>query len=105
MMRSRSLLCALALLAGARQSSAADRAPTEPVAAEPAAVRRSGFNVGIGLSGGGMQRNGVKGAGGAFNVRMEFFPLFYRGGPFQDLGVLLTAGTGGYSIQRGRQKL
>jgi hypothetical protein len=154
-MRSCSVLCAIALLAGAPQLGAAEQVP-ERVPAEPA-ERRSGFmlgmagglltssargypndltkigvaeyhastgvgvstggsfwlggaladwlNVGIGLSGGSMQRNGVKGGGGAFNLRMEFFPLFYRGGPFQDLGVLLTAGTGGYSIERGKQKL
>jgi len=63
------------------------------------------LNVGIGLIGGGIERNGVRGSGGAFNVRIEAFPLFYRGGPFQDLGVLFTAGLGGYTIERGKEKL
>jgi hypothetical protein len=63
------------------------------------------LNVGIGLVGGSAERNGLKSGGGAFNVRMEFFPLFYQGGPFQDLGVLFSAGTGGFSIQRGKQTL
>jgi hypothetical protein len=63
------------------------------------------LSVGIGVVGGGVERNGLTGAGGVFNVRMEFFPLFYRGGPFRDLGMLFTAGTGGYTIQRGKQKL
>src|SRR5262245_54474390 len=41
------------------------------------------FNVGIGAVGGSAQRRGLKSGGGVFNVRMEFFPLFYQGGPFQ----------------------
>ncbi|MEO8180762.1 MAG: hypothetical protein ABI895_18160 [Deltaproteobacteria bacterium] len=63
------------------------------------------LNVGVGVIGGGIQRDGLRSGGGAFNVRVETFPLFYRGGPFRDLGVLLTAGTGGYSIERGKEKL
>ena len=63
------------------------------------------LNVGVGVIGGGFERNGVRGSGGVFNVRTEIFPLFYRGGHFQDLGVLLTAGTGSYTIRRGNEKL
>jgi hypothetical protein len=63
------------------------------------------LTIGVGVIGGGIQKNGLKSGGGAFTVRIESFPLFYRGGPFRDLGVLFTAGTGGYSIQRGNEKL
>ena len=63
------------------------------------------LTIGVGLVGGGIQKDGLKSGGGAFNVRIESFPLFYRGGPFRDLGVLFTAGTGGYSIKRGNEKL
>jgi hypothetical protein len=63
------------------------------------------LNVGVGVIGGGVERKGVRGSGGVFNVRAEVFPLFYRGGHFQDLGLLLTAGTGGYTIRRGTAKL
>jgi hypothetical protein len=63
------------------------------------------LSVGIGAIGGSIQRNGLQSGGGAFNVRVETFPLFYRGGAFRDLGVLFTAGTGSYSIERGKEKL
>jgi len=63
------------------------------------------LNVGVGMIGGGFERKGVRGSGGVFNVRAELFPLFYRGGHFQDLGLLLTAGTGSYTIRRGSDKL
>jgi len=61
------------------------------------------LTVGIGAFGGGSERGGLRGSGGAFTVRIEAFPLFYRGGHFENLGVLFTAGTGGYSIQRGKE--
>jgi hypothetical protein len=63
------------------------------------------LTVGLGVLGGGSQRGGLRGSGSAFTVRIEAFPLFYRGGHFQDLGVLFSAGTGTYSIHRGQQKL
>lgn len=63
------------------------------------------LTIGIGAFGGGSERGGLRGSGGAFTVRVEAFPLFYRGGHFQDLGVLFTAGTGGYTIHRGQEKL
>jgi hypothetical protein len=63
------------------------------------------LSVGVGVVGGSSQRDGKRSGGGAFNVRIETFPLFYRAGPLRDLGVLFTAGTGGYTIQRGKEKL
>jgi len=63
------------------------------------------LSVGVGMLGGSIRQDGLRSGGGAFNVRIESFPLFYRGGPFRDLGVLFTAGTGGYTIQRGKEKL
>jgi hypothetical protein len=63
------------------------------------------LTIGLGAFGGGSERGGLRGSGGAFTVRIEAFPLFYRGGHFQDLGVLFTAGTGGYTIHRGKEKL
>jgi hypothetical protein len=63
------------------------------------------LTVGLGAFGGGSKHGGLRGSGGAFTVRIEAFPLFYRGGHFQDLGVLFTAGTGAYSIHRGKEKL
>jgi hypothetical protein len=58
------------------------------------------LNVGIGLSGGGFESDGLRVSGGAFQARLELFPLYYRGGALRDLGVLLTAGTGGVAIER-----
>jgi hypothetical protein len=63
------------------------------------------LTLGVGAFGGGSERGGLRGSGGVFTVRIEAFPLFYRGGHFQDLGVLFTAGTGAYSIHRGKEKL
>jgi len=63
------------------------------------------LNVGLGVIAGSTQRAGLTSGGAAFNVRIESFPLFYRGGPFRDLGVLFSAGTGGYTIERGKEKL
>lgn len=63
------------------------------------------LNVGIGLFGGGFERNGLRLTGGAFQARVELFPLFYQGGHLRDLGVLLTAGTGGVVIERGNESV
>lgn len=63
------------------------------------------LNVGIGMFGGGFERKGLRLSSGAFQARLELFPLFYRGGPWRDLGVLLTAGTGVTTIQRGKESV
>ncbi len=59
------------------------------------------LTIGVGLLGGSMEGNGLTASGGSFHARIESFPLFYRGGPWRDLGVLFTAGTGGYEVKRG----
>jgi hypothetical protein len=63
------------------------------------------FSIGIGTVGGSFKGNGLKGSGGTFGVRVEAFPLFYRGGPWQDLGLSFMAGVGGYGITRGHEKV
>jgi hypothetical protein len=59
------------------------------------------LSIGIGTLGGSPRGNGLEGSGGTFQVRVETFPLFYRQGAWQDLGVLFTAGVGGYTLERG----
>jgi len=54
-----------------------------------------------GFQQGSLQGNGLKAAGGSLHLRIEVFPLFYRGGPWQDAGVSLFAGTGVYDVKRG----
>jgi len=63
------------------------------------------LSLGIGMVGGSSESGGLTSSGGAFSVRIESFPLFYRGGPWRDAGLLLTAGLGGYSIKRGKEML
>jgi hypothetical protein len=58
------------------------------------------LTLGIGAMGGGINGNGLTSTGGSFQFRIETFPLFYRGGPWRDLGLLFTAGTGGYEVER-----
>jgi len=63
------------------------------------------LSLGIGMIGGSTESGGLTSSGGAFSVRIESFPLFYRGGAWRDAGLLLTAGLGGYSIKRGKETL
>jgi hypothetical protein len=63
------------------------------------------LSLGIGMIGGSTESGGLTSSGGAFSVRIESFPLFYRGGAWRDAGLLLTAGLGGYSIKRGKEML
>jgi hypothetical protein len=58
------------------------------------------LNVGVGLQSVSFKGNGLEASGFGLNVRVEAFPLFYRGGPWQDLGLSLLAGTGGVDVQR-----
>lgn len=59
------------------------------------------LTIGVGLAGGSFEGNGLQATGGAFHVRIEAFPLFFRGGAFEDLGVSFSAGTGSYDVKRG----
>lgn len=61
------------------------------------------LSVGIGTASGGVEGNGLQGSGASIHVRIETFPLFYRSGAWRDLGVAFTAGTGAYSLERGRE--
>jgi hypothetical protein len=63
------------------------------------------LNVGIGVSGGGFERSGLRLSSAAFQARVELFPLFHQGGVLRDLGVLLAAGTGVTVIQRGKESV
>ncbi len=59
------------------------------------------LSLGIGTLGANTESNGLTVSGGALLVRVETFPLFFRGGHFRDLGLVLSAGTGGYTVERG----
>lgn len=59
----------------------------------------------LGVQGGGFKGNGLEASGGTVHVRIEAFPLFYRGGPWRDLGLSFTAGTGGLGVDRGGESV
>ena len=63
------------------------------------------LNVGVGMFGGGFEREGLRVSSGVFHARLELFPLFFQGGQLRDLGVLLSAGTGVTVIERGEEKV
>jgi hypothetical protein len=58
------------------------------------------LSVGLGVQNVGFKGNGLEASGFGLEVRIETFPLFYRGGPWQDLGLALLAGTGGVDVKR-----
>jgi hypothetical protein len=59
------------------------------------------LNIGLGAVGGSFEHRGLQASGGSFGLRIEAFPLFSRGGFYQDLGMSFTAGVGGYTLKRG----
>jgi hypothetical protein len=59
------------------------------------------LSISLGFQGGGFKGKGIDASGGGIHVRVETFPLFYRGGSWQDLGLSFTAGTGSYQLKRG----
>jgi hypothetical protein len=64
------------------------------------------FTFALGVGGGSINGEGrLVGSGGAFLLRIETFPLFYRGGVFRDLGISFNAGTGGYTIKDGNREV
>jgi hypothetical protein len=58
------------------------------------------FNVAVGFQSVSFKGNGLDAAGGNIYMRLEAFPLFYRGGAWQDLGLAFTAGTGSIEVER-----
>lgn len=58
------------------------------------------LTLGIGALGGSIGGNGLSSSGGSLQFRIETFPLFHQGGSLRDLGVVFTAGTGGYEVER-----
>ncbi len=58
------------------------------------------LTLGVGAIGGSIDGNGLTASGGSLQFRIETFPLFHQGGAWRDLGVVFTAGTGGYEVER-----
>jgi hypothetical protein len=58
------------------------------------------LTIAVGLAGGSFEGNGLSASSGTFHVRIETFPLFYRGGAWQDLGLTFMAGTGWLNVKR-----
>jgi hypothetical protein len=58
------------------------------------------MNIAVGFQGGSFQGNGLDASGGGIHMRVEAFPLFYRGGAWQDLGLSFSAGTGNITVER-----
>lgn len=58
------------------------------------------LNIAVGFQGGSFAGNGLDASGGTLHMRIEAFPLFYRGGAWEDLGLAFTAGTGGLAVER-----
>lgn len=58
------------------------------------------FTFGLGGLAVALSGNDLETSGGAFFVRLEFFPLYPLGGSLRDLGLAASFGTGGVSIER-----
>jgi hypothetical protein len=58
------------------------------------------LTLGVGAIGGSINGNGLTSSGGSLQFRIETFPLFQQGGAWRDLGIVFTAGTGGYEVER-----
>ena len=52
------------------------------------------LTIALGLQRGSFSGNGLDAAGNSLHVRIEAFPLFFRGGAWQDAGLSVFAGTG-----------
>lgn len=63
------------------------------------------LTVGLGVLGGGISGNGLEASGGSVLLRIEAFPAFYRGGVWRDVGLVFSAGTGGYAVKRDGQSV
>jgi hypothetical protein len=58
------------------------------------------LSLGVGLQSVSFEGDGLEASGFGLDIRIETFPLFYRGGPWQDLGLTLLAGTGSVDVKR-----
>jgi hypothetical protein len=58
------------------------------------------FNIAFGFQRVSFKGNGLDAVEGNLGIRLEAFPLFYRGGAWQDFGLSFTAGTGSVSVER-----
>jgi hypothetical protein len=66
---------------------------------------RDWFVFGVGLSAASLGgKDASYSPGGAFVLHAEGFPLFYKGGPFQDLGLVGEVGIGSRTIQLASRK-
>jgi hypothetical protein len=58
------------------------------------------LTIALGYQGAGFNGNGLEARGGSIHVRIETFPLFFRGGAWENAGLSLFAGTGNYDVKR-----
>ena len=63
------------------------------------------FVLGVGISNGNVSANHLTGYSTGFFTRVEVYPLFYRGGIFQDLAVQANFGIAGAAIHHGSVKV
>jgi hypothetical protein len=63
------------------------------------------LTLGAGLSSTGFKGNGLTANGGGVYFRIETFPMLFRGGHWQDLGVSFAAGIAGVTVKRGDEKV
>lgn len=61
------------------------------------------LTVALGYQGTNFRGNGLEASGGSIHIRIETFPLFFKGGPWQDAGLSLFAGTGFIDVKRERE--
>ena len=58
------------------------------------------LTVALGYQRGSFKANGLEATGGSIHARIEAYPLFFRGGAWQDAGLSLFVGTGNYDVKR-----
>lgn len=63
------------------------------------------LTISAGFSGGSYEKDGLSTSGSILHLRIDTFPLFWRGGLWQDVGVSLVAGTGNVSVERGDERV
>jgi hypothetical protein len=61
------------------------------------------LSISLGVQRTNFSGNGLDAAGAGLHARIELFPLFYRGGAWQDVGVSAFAGTGNVDVKRGKE--